>query len=228
MNKLGIWAIVIATFLVFGVFSQNAFGEATEPNYVTTDKESYDSGETIRISGFIKPQPTYYPVDITLLIQDSIGNIVTHDKLTPASDGTFETSIVSSGALWQDAGEYSIKANYLSETVKTTFYFTKGTDSSPTPKPQADSTQIPQWIKQVGEFWIEDKIDDAGFVQVIEFLVKEGIITIPYAESPEGEAATQIPSWIKSNTEFWVTGKISDDEFAIGLEWLINNGIIRV
>ena len=91
-----------------------------------------------------------------------------------------------------------------------------------------ESTKIPDWVKQVAEFWIEDKIDDAGFVQVIEFLVKEGIITIPYAEAPEGEAATQIPSWIKSTAEFWVTGEISDDEFAIGLEWLINNGIIRV
>ncbi len=228
LNKLGIWAIVIATFLVFGVFSQNAFGEATEPNYVTTDKESYATGETIRISGFIKPQATYYSVDVTLLIQDSIGNIVSHTKLTPASDGTFQTSIVASGQLWIEAGEYSIKANYLSQTTKTTFYFTKGTDTAPTPKPQLDSTQIPQWIKQVGEFWIEDKIDDAGFVQVIEFLVKEGIIRIPYAEAPESEAATKIPSWIKSNTEFWVTGKISDDEFTIGLEWLINNGIIRV
>ena len=356
MNKLGIW--VIAAFFVFGVFSQNALGLAAESNYVTTEKESYDSGETIQISGFIKPQPTYYPVDITLLIQDSIGNIVTNDKLTPASDGTFETSIVALGPLWQEAGEYSIKANYLSQTTKTTFYFTKGADSAPTPKPLAfaqdgaskiptdkgtldvtltikpfppdlrkpvmisfeflepntdnpkshidyrvtivqggqdmhttykqhshsgidsfsyafmvegsydiavslegidfspipkevatfpivigtgerimidvvdvtvpESTQIPQWIKQVGEFWIEDKIDDAGFVQVIEYLVQEDIIRIPYAEAPEGEAATQIPSWIKSNTEFWVTGKISDDEFTIGLEWLINNGIIRV
>ncbi len=224
MNKLGIW--VIAAFFVIGVFSQNALGLAAESNYVTTEKESYDSGETIQISGFIKPQPTYYSVDITLLIQDSIGNIVTHTKLTPSSDGTFETSIVSSGALWQEPGEYSIKANYLSQTVKTTFYFTKDTDSAPTPQP--GSTQIPQWIKQVGEFWIEDKIDDAGFVQVIEYLVQEDIIRIPYAEAPEGEAATQIPSWIKSNTEFWVTGKISDDEFTIGLEWLINNGIIRV
>ena len=92
----------------------------------------------------------------------------------------------------------------------------------------SESTKIPQWIKQVAQFWIEDSIDDEGFVQVIEFLVKEGIITIPYAEAPEGEAATQIPSWIKSTAEFWVTGDISDDEFAIGLEWLINNGIIRI
>ncbi len=91
----------------------------------------------------------------------------------------------------------------------------------------ADS-DIPDWIKQVAEFWITDQIDDQGFVQVIEYLVQQEIITIPYAESPEEESAVSIPSWIKTNSEFWVKGDISDDEFAVGLEWLINNGIIRV
>jgi len=91
----------------------------------------------------------------------------------------------------------------------------------------ADS-DIPNWIKQVAEFWITDQIDDDGFVQVIEYLVEQEIITIPYAESPESESAVSIPSWIKTNSEFWVKGNISDDEFAMGLEWLINNGIVRV
>ncbi len=68
----------------------------------------------------------------------------------------------------------------------------------------------------------------AGFVQVIEYLVQQGIITTPYAEAPQGEAAVEIPRWIKTNAEFWVNGDISDDEFAIGLEWLINHGIIRI
>jgi len=65
-------------------------------------------------------------------------------------------------------------------------------------------------------------------VQVIEYLVQQGIISIPYAEAPEGEDAIGIPIWIKSSAEFWIKGNISDDEFAIGLEWLINNGVIRV
>ena len=93
---------------------------------------------------------------------------------------------------------------------------------------QTTKTNIPNWIKQVAEFWVADQIDDAGFVQVIEYLVKEGIINIPYAEAPEGDVPASIPSWIKTNAAFWVKGDISDDEFAIGLEWLINNGIIRV
>jgi len=93
---------------------------------------------------------------------------------------------------------------------------------------QQTKTKIPDWVKDVAEFWIADQIDDSGFVQLIEYLVQQGIIVIPYAEAPEGEAATDIPIWIKSSAEFWVNGDISDDEFATALEWLINNGIIRV
>ena len=87
---------------------------------------------------------------------------------------------------------------------------------------------IPSWIKNVAKFWIADMIDDEGFVQVIEWLVQNNIIEIPYAEPPEDEATISIPSWIKTSAGFWVDNKITDDEFSIGLEWLINNGIIRV
>ena len=93
---------------------------------------------------------------------------------------------------------------------------------------QQTKTFIPDWVKQVAEFWVADQIDDSGFVQVIEYLVQKEIITIPYAEAPEGEAAIGIPIWIKTTAEFWVNGDVSDDEFATALEWLINNGIIRV
>ncbi len=89
-------------------------------------------------------------------------------------------------------------------------------------------THIPNWVKQVAEFWIADQINDLGFVQVIEYLVQQGIITIPYAETPEEESTVEIPVWIKTNAEFWINGDVSDDDFALGLEWLINNGIIRV
>lgn len=102
------------------------------------------------------------------------------------------------------------------------------TETKAMPSETTSKTNIPNWIKQIAEFWIADEIDDDSFVQVIEYLVQQDIITIPYAEAPEGGAAVSIPSWIKTTAEFWVKGNTSDDEFAIGLEWLINNGIITV
>ena len=96
------------------------------------------------------------------------------------------------------------------------------------PSETTSKTNIPSWIKQIAEFWIAEEIDDKGFVQVIEYLVQQDIITIPYAKASEGGAGVSIPSWIKTTAEFWIKGDTSDDEFAIGLEWLINNGIIAV
>jgi len=105
-----------------------------------------------------------------------------------------------------------------------------GTESEEKDQMETSSTKtnIPQWVKQVAEFWVADQIDDVGFVQVIEYLVQQGIIAIPYAEAPEEESPVEIPVWIKTNAEFWINGDVSDDDFALGLEWLINNGIIRV
>ncbi len=102
------------------------------------------------------------------------------------------------------------------------------TETKAMPSKTTSKTNIPNWVNQIAEFWVAEEIDDESFVQVIEYLVQQDIITIPYAEAPEGGAAVSIPSWIKTTAEFWVQGNTSDDEFAIALEWLINNGIITV
>jgi len=173
-----LWHIVL---MVIGIsivstgifsFSQNAFGEVVEPNIVTTDKESYVSGETIRVSGFIRLQETYYSVDVTLLIQDSIGNIVFQDRITPNSDGTILTSIVASGPLWQEAGEYTIKANYLSQTAKTTFQFSNVIDEpEPEPKPK-----VPDWVRNIFIWYAEDRISEDELLGAIQFLIDRGIL----------------------------------------------------
>lgn len=86
---------------------------------------------------------------------------------------------------------------------------------------------FPSWIKTLTGFWVTDKVDDATFFQVIEYLAKNQIIIIPNTNTNEVETVTDIPSWIKTNAEFWIQGKISDNEFALGLEWLVKNGVIK-
>jgi len=92
----------------------------------------------------------------------------------------------------------------------------------------ATQVVIPDWIKQVAQFWVSEQIDDEGFVQVIEYLVNQEIISIPYSDVHQEESVVEIPDWVKTNAEYWVNDGISDDDFAVGLEWLINNGIIKV
>lgn len=43
----------------------------------------------------------------------------------------------------------------------------------------ADETkEIPSWVKGVANFWVEDKINDAEFIEALEFLIKSEIIVI--------------------------------------------------
>jgi hypothetical protein len=87
--------------------------------------------------------------------------------------------------------------------------------------------KIPSWIKNNAGWWSTDLIEDADFVSGIQYLIKEGIMTIPQTQS--GQSMHQeIPSWIKNNAGWWADGLIEDADFVSGIQYLITNGIIHV
>jgi hypothetical protein len=90
-----------------------------------------------------------------------------------------------------------------------------------------DEISIPNWIKDNAAWWAEDQIDDKTFVQGIEYMIKNKIITIPQTHQESSES-TKIPNWIKYNAAWWAEDQIDDKTFVQGLEFLIQNGIIYV
>ena len=89
------------------------------------------------------------------------------------------------------------------------------------------SISIPTWIKNNAGWWAEGQIDDNSFVQGIQFMIKENIISIP--NLPESsETAESVPAWIKNNAGWWAEGQIDDNSFAKGIEYLVKVGIIQV
>ena len=87
--------------------------------------------------------------------------------------------------------------------------------------------QVPQWVKSNAGWWSDGQIGDTDFVQGIQFLITENIMTIPPTES--GSSTSQeIPGWIKSNAGWWADNLISDTEFVQGIQFLITNGIMKV
>ena len=52
----------------------------------------------------------------------------------------------------------------------------KTTDANVNPKPAENS--IPDWIKSNAGWWADGSIDDSSFVEGIQFLIKEGIMTV--------------------------------------------------
>ena len=86
---------------------------------------------------------------------------------------------------------------------------------------------IPSWIKNNAGWWADGSIDDTEFVSGIQYLIKEGIMTIPQTQS--GQSINQeIPSWIKNTAEFWAEDKISDREFISALQFLVEKGIVVI
>jgi len=86
---------------------------------------------------------------------------------------------------------------------------------------------IPSWIKNNASWWSKDLIEDTEFVSGIQYLIKEGIMTIPETQ-PVQSAGEAIPSWIKNNAGWWAQDAIDDQTFVNGIQYLISNGIMHV
>ncbi|MDC0883837.1 hypothetical protein PL987_01960 [Nitrosopumilus sp.] len=89
------------------------------------------------------------------------------------------------------------------------------------------SKEIPSWIKNNAGWWADGTIDDNSFVQGIQFLVKEGIISVDSTSQSNVESKA-IPTWVKNNAGWWADGTIDDSTFITGIEFLVKEGIILV
>jgi len=92
-----------------------------------------------------------------------------------------------------------------------------------------EKTAIPDWVRGNAEWWAQGAIGDSDFVSGIQFLIKEGIMTIPEtAQGTTSDDSQEIPSWIKNNADWWAQGLISDDDFLKGIQYLVEQGIMVV
>jgi hypothetical protein len=100
-----------------------------------------------------------------------------------------------------------------------------------------EETQIPDWIKNVAEWWANNEISEQEFLTGIEYLINNNIISISFmpcggdfstaASDPTLEAKL-IPDWVKNNAGWWATNQIGDADFINGIEYLIKKGILGI
>ena len=97
------------------------------------------------------------------------------------------------------------------------------------PSSPAESTVIPDWVRNNAEWWSKDLIGEGDFLSGIEYLIIQGVIQIPIIPADNGsETSTFVPSWIKDTAGWWAEGLVSDSEFVNGFQYLISQGIITV
>ena len=134
--------------------------------YVTTDKEAYNPGETILVSGNVHPQIP--GTDVILQIVSPRNNIVQVNQLEVDSSGGFSGSIETDfGGVWKNSGTYEIRVFYWSD-VRTDIHFDYGmTSVGMQQQPEFNEPEQSEETIQSSEI-VGVEIEDS-------FLVKDGI-----------------------------------------------------
>jgi plastocyanin len=179
-------------------------------NPIFTSKPSYIQGQEVSISGQVHQDFAKTPYQI-LIYDDS-------NSLIDTKDGKFDENASYNQAIptqEMHATKYTLKVVYGLPTQVGITTFVLDSD-----------LQIPTWIKNGARWWSSGSISDAEFIDAIEYLAKEKVITIQKTQSLENSKS--IPGWLKTNAAWWADGMITDAEFAKGLQYLVNSGIIQI
>ena len=88
-------------------------------------------------------------------------------------------------------------------------------------------TLVPDWIKSNAGWWADGVITDGEFLDGIQHLIKDNIITIP-PTTVSSETTDKVPAWVKSNAGWWADGVITDGEFLDSIQYLIGSGLISI
>ena len=116
---------------------------------------------------------------------------------------------------YHDALDSSGKSNIFGLT------FTQSTSTTP-----IVDTKVPGWLKNNVRAWVDKKTDDNTFLNGIQYLINENLISP--SNVPEGKSEKRVPSWIRNNADWWANNLITQDDYLRGIEYLIEKGIIKL
>ena len=192
----------------------------TEQSIVISKHES----AVIKITGQINEDVFLRGNYVLIVIKTPLSDFVVH-KVRPLQSGYFELPLRFDGKSPQ--GWYEAETSYfenIDTEMNVDFYFGFEQAKFLT---EPKEIIIPSWVKKDAGWWAQNKIDDIKFVNVIEYLLSNGVIDIgdPYLNV---DPAQEIPSWVKNTAGWWAKDKIDDLTFVSALEYLIKIGIIKI
>jgi plastocyanin len=198
---------------------ENAQPETGTPIFL--EKQNYVLGEKISISGQVHKD--FAGTKYTTLIYNQNDDLVYISNGSFDNDASYLQIIETGGITWNMEGDYQAKLVYSipSKVAETSFEFS-------TKLIENESTYvIPEWVKNVGDYWCNDNIEDSEFVNAIQYLIKQDVIELKIEKS-DAIFSNEVPEWVKNNACWWSEDKIPDIDFILGLEYLVNIGTIRV
>ena len=146
-------------------------------------------------------------------------NEIHKESIFIPNDGNYQFTVILTGQ-----GNTNFEQFY---TAKSNFEINSVYDSEIIVGIEPNKPEIPSWVKNSAGWWAEGIVGDNEFIQSIQFLIKEKIISIPTSQGNTSNSQ-EIPGWIKNNAEWWSADLISDRDFMKGIEFLVEQGIIKV
>ena len=89
-----------------------------------------------------------------------------------------------------------------------------------------NAENVPDWVKNTAGWWADDAISEKEFVNAIEFLVNEGIISV--SSTNVAKSSELVPDWVKNTAGWWADDAISEKEFVNAIEFLIQTDVISI
>jgi len=154
-------------------------------------------------------------------------------------------ALAGMGVGFGNLGEYSESLSYLEKAdnanpnntvIKNYMSIIENTlkkyPYTPTEKPTNTMKQIagniPNWVKQITNWWTVSSISDEKFTEGIQYLIKKEIVTIPENKKFENTKELKMISVIRNNLNTWSQNETSDEEFYKNVNWLIENNFIKI
>lgn len=107
MQKLILAVTLLLVISISPVFAQEEF---SEPNIsVNIDKEAYNEGDVITITGNVKKVIAGLQVSLQIFFEK---NLIQIDQVPVTEDGQFSATFVAEGKQWKNEGDVIIKATY--------------------------------------------------------------------------------------------------------------------
>mgnify|MGYP004288474891 CR=1 FL=1 len=97
-----------------------------------------------------------------------------------------------------------------------------------------ENVQIPEWVKNVADWWANGEVSETEFLTGISYLINNNIIRLDFMpcsiknESQTISSAKLIPDWVKNNAKWWSEELIEDADFVNGIKYLIEKQIIGI
>ncbi len=114
--------LVIASLILLPFLGGESFAQSNQVLTVTTEKESYASGEPIVILGLVEIRLA--EIEAIIQVINPMGNKIDISQIDVESDGSFSKTIKTSiGGLWKEAGTYTIMVNYGKNSTQVEFEY---------------------------------------------------------------------------------------------------------